>query len=113
MVKPIDFHTRALAFIKEQSASIRRQIGEALRDLQKGLTLGMPLSRPMTTIAPGVHEIRVRGDGSTVRVFYYVRRSDAIIVFHAYQKKSKKTPLREINLARKRLKEVLNEEVKS
>jgi hypothetical protein len=52
MVEPIDFHTRALAFIKEQSASIRRQIGEALRDLQKGLTLGMPLSRPMTAIAP-------------------------------------------------------------
>jgi phage-related protein len=111
-VKPIDFHSRALAFIREQSVSIRRQIGEALRDLQKGINLGMPLSRPMTTIARGVYEIRVRGDGATVRVFYYVLRSDAIIVFHAFQKKSQKTPLREINLARRRLKEVLNEESK-
>ena len=112
-MKPIDFHTRVLAFIREQSVSIRRQIGEALRDLQKGINLGMPLSRPMTSISPGVHEIRVRGDGSAVRVFYYIRRSDAIIVFHAFQKKSHKTPLREINLARQRLKEVLNEETKS
>ncbi|MBN2321997.1 MAG: type II toxin-antitoxin system RelE/ParE family toxin, partial [Acidobacteria bacterium] len=99
----------SLASIREQSVSIRRQIGEALRDLQKGMNLGMPLSRPMTTIAPGVHEIRVKGEGSTVRIFYYVRRSDAIIVFHAFQKKSQKTPLREINLAHKRLKEVLIE----
>ena len=76
---------------------IRRQVGEALRDLQKGVNLGMPLSRPMNSVAPGVYEIRVSDDGSTVRVFYYVRRSDAIIVFHAFQKKSQKTPLREIN----------------
>jgi len=112
-VKPINFHLRALEFIREQSVLIRRQVGEALRDLQKGINLGMPLSRPMTGIAPGVHEIRVSGDAATVRVFYYIRRSDAIIVFHAFQKKSQKTPLREINLARQRLKEVLNEKVKS
>ena len=112
-MKPIDFHTRALEFIREQSVFIRRQIGEALRDLQKGINLGMPLSRPMTAIAPGVHEIRVKDERSTVRVFYYMRKADAIIVFHAFQKKSQKTPLREINVARQRLKEVLNEEVKS
>jgi phage-related protein len=44
-----------------------------------------------------------------VRGFYYVCRSDAIVVFHAFQKKSQKTPSREINLARRRLQEVLNE----
>ena len=109
IVKPVDFHARALAFIKSQSTSIRRQIGEALRDLQKGINIGMPLSRPMTIIAPGVHELRVRGDGGAVRVFYCVRKSDSIIVFHAFQKKSRKTPSREINLARQRLQEVLNE----
>ena len=93
--------------------TVRRQIGEALRDLQKGINLGMPLSRAMSVIAPGVSEIRVRGAGSTVRVFYYVRKKDAIIVFHAFHKKSQKTPLRELNMARQRLKEVLNEEIKS
>lgn len=67
----------------------------------------------MTVIAPGVHELRVRGEGATVRVFYYVRRADAIIVFHAFQKKSEKTPSREIHLARRRLQEVLDEAIES
>ena len=107
-MKPIDFHRKALEFIRAQTSSIRRQIGEALRDLQKGISLGMPLSRPMTVIAPGVHELRVRGSGAAVRVFYFVRQSDGILVFHAFQKKSQKTPVREIKLARQRLQEVLN-----
>jgi phage-related protein len=110
-MKPVDFHPRALEFIRAQSRSIRRQVGEALRDLQKGASLGMPLSRTMTAIAPGVHELGVRGEGATVRVFYYVRKSDAIIVFHAFQKKSQKTPLREVHLARQRLQEVFNEAI--
>ena len=112
-MKPVDFHPRALEFIRAQSPSIRRQVGEALRDLQKGASLGMPLSRPMTVVAPGVHELRARGDRATVRVFYYVRRADAIIVFHAFQKKSQKTPSREIHLARQRLQEVLDEAIES
>jgi phage-related protein len=112
-VKPVDFHVRALEFIRALGASIRRQIGESLRDLQKGINLGMPLSRPMTIIAPGVREIRIRGEGATARVFYYAHKGDTIIVFHAFQKKSRKTPSHEINLARQRLQEVLNETNKS
>jgi len=73
----------------------------------------MPLSRPMPVIAPGVHELRVRGEGATVRVFYFVRKSDALLVFHAFQKKSQKTPQREINLARQRLQEVLDATIES
>jgi phage-related protein len=106
-VKPVDFHIRALEFIRSQTTAIRRQIGEALRDVQKGVNLGMPLSRPMTIIAPGVHELRIRGEGVTVRIFYYMSGINSIIVFHAFQKKSQKTPSREINLARQRLHEVL------
>jgi phage-related protein len=71
----------------------------------------MPISRPMTTVTPGVHGLRIGREGSTVRVFYYLRKSDAIIVFHAFHKKSQKTPSREINLARQRLEEVLNESI--
>jgi phage-related protein len=112
-IKPVDFHSRALEFIQAQPASIRRQVGEALRDLQKGLSPGMPLCRPMTAIAPGVSELRVKGEGTVVRVFYYLRKADAIIVFHAFQKKSQKTPSREIHLARQRLQEVLHETIKS
>ncbi len=107
-MKPIDFHPRVLEFIRLQTVSIRRQIGEALRDLQKGIVPGMPLSRPMPVIGPGVCELRVRDASGAVRVFYATGKIDAILVFHAFEKKSRKTPMREIELARRRLKEVFN-----
>ena len=94
-----------------QTASIRRQIGEALRDLQKGVTPEMPLSRPMSVIAPGVRELRVGDETTTVRVFYATGKIGAIAVFHAFQKKSHKTPMREIDLARRRLREVLDAKI--
>jgi phage-related protein len=94
-VKPIDFHPRALEFIRMQTASIRRQIGEALRDLQKGV----------------VRELRVGDETATVRVFYATGKIGTTMVFHAFQKKSQKTPMREIDLARRRLREVLDAKI--
>jgi len=40
-----------------------------------------------------LNELRVGGEGTVVRIFYYLRKADAIIVFHAFQKKSQKTPV--------------------
>ncbi len=88
-------------------------MGEALRDLQKGVNVGMPLSRPMPTIAPGVCELRLRDESSTLRVFYFAGASEAILVFHGFQRKAQKTPAREIDLARRRLKEVINAKIES
>jgi phage-related protein len=108
MVKPIIFHPIVLEWIRGEDPMIRREIGEALRDLQKGLHLGMPLSRPMPEIASGAHELRVTGKRSSVRVFYLVKLANAILVFHAFQKKTQKTPKREVILGQQRLKEVLH-----
>jgi phage-related protein len=41
-------------------------------------------------------------------VFYFVKLADAILVFHAFQKKTQKTPKREMALGQQRLKEVLH-----
>ena len=110
-MKPIKFHPRALEFIRSQSAAIKREIGEALRDVQKGLNLRMPLSKPMPDVASGAHELRVKGETTAVRVFYFVQLADAIIVFHGFQKQTRKTPKHEIEVGQKRLREVLNGKV--
>jgi phage-related protein len=89
-----------------QSTQIRREFGEALRDLQKGLSLGMPLSRPMPSVASGVHELRVKDATATIRVFYVTKIAHAIMVFHAFEKRTEKTPEREIKLAQQRLREM-------
>jgi phage-related protein len=70
--------------------------------------IGMPNSRPMPEVASGVSEIRVKGADSIYRTFYYTRSSAGVLVFHAFVKKTQRTPPLEIELARKRLKELLD-----
>jgi phage-related protein len=107
-VKSITFHPKALAFIRSQSPAIKREVGEALRDVQKGISLDLLLSRPMPTVASGVHEFRVRSATTVVLVFYFVKVADTIVVFHGFQKKTQKTPTQEIAVGQQRLKEVMD-----
>lgn len=108
-MKPVIFHPKALAFIRGKEPAIRKEIGEALRDLQKGMSLGLPLSRPMPAVASGAHELRVRGQTTAVRVLYFVKLAEAIVVFHAFEKKTRTTPQRELAVGRQRLNEVLHD----
>ena len=68
----------------------------------------MPNARPMAAISPGVWELRVRGEDGIFRVFYYTASATGVLVFHAFAKKTRRTPAPEIELARKRLKELLD-----
>ena len=64
----------------------------------------------MPGVARGVEGLRVRDPSGVYRAFYFLRSQRGILVFHAFQKKDQKTPLREIKLGQKRLKELLDEE---
>jgi phage-related protein len=61
----------------------------------------------MTAIGPGVQEIRVREEGGAFRVIYLARLPDAVYVIHCFQKKTPRTPQRELGLARRRLSELM------
>jgi hypothetical protein len=52
------FHPAALSAIREFPKGARREIGEAVLKIQWGASIGMPLSRPMPSVARGVHERR-------------------------------------------------------
>jgi phage-related protein len=108
VVRPAIFHPKARKEIRTFPKAARRARGEAILDLQCGRPLGMPLSRPMPVVAPGVHELRVRDSAGIYRAFYMTRVADAVLVFHAFQKKTQKTPRSEIELAAKRLKEMIH-----
>jgi Phage derived protein Gp49-like (DUF891) len=62
---------------------------------------------PMRAVAAKVPELRVRGEDGIDRVFYYTAAPQGVIVFHAFFKKTRRTPPLEIELGRKRLKELL------
>ena len=60
----------------------------------------------MAALGAGVEEIRVH-TGQEHRVFYVARFDEGVYVLHAFEKRSRKTPAREIDVARTRLREVL------
>ena len=106
-MKPAAFHPKARDAIREFPEDVRREFGKVIFDLQKGEKLTMPLSRPMASVASGVEELRVRDRSGVYRVFYYTKVTDSVLIFHAFAKKTQKTPTQEIALAQKRLKEML------
>lgn len=108
-MKPAMFHSATLQAIRGFPDEIKRALGEAILKLQYGATLTMPLSRPMPGVAPGVAELRVKDRSGIYRTFYYTRRQDAILIVHAFVKKTQATPEHEIVLARRRLKELMDE----
>jgi phage-related protein len=75
-----------------------------------GEVLQMPVSRPMPDVSVGVAELRVRDENGIYRVFYYTASARGILVFHAFTKKTQHTLPSEIELGRKRLKELLHEQ---
>ncbi len=59
-MKAAIFHPAAIVAIRSFPAGVRREVGKAIFELQKGVALEMPLSRPMPSIASGVEELRIR-----------------------------------------------------
>jgi len=59
----------------------------------------------MRAVGAGVNEIRIHVLGEW-RVLYVANLTDAIYVLHAFQKKGQKTNKNDIDLARKRLRQI-------
>ena len=100
MEKDIIWHGDSLESVKTFPLRIRRAVGTELRRLQQGLE---PMNwKPMKSIGPGVREVRVNIDGA-FRVIYVTARPDRIHVLHAFRKKTQRTAVADIRLARQRL----------
>src|SRR5205809_2839908 len=87
---------------------VRCDLADAVARLEVGLMLTMPLSRPMPSMGRGVHELRLKDRSGAYRVVYALVQRGAVHVLHAFKKKTQGTPLKNLELARKRLKEVLS-----
>ena len=73
--------------------------------LEFGPALGMPHTRAM---GGGLFELRVKGQEGIARVFYGTATAQRIVMLHVFIKKSQKTPQKELEIARRRLQEVLS-----
>ena len=83
----------------------RRSVGLDLQRVQFRWPIGMPLVRPM---GKGLFEVRTNlSDGTISRVLFCFHMGD-LYALHGFVKKSQKTPENELELARRRQKEIIN-----
>ena len=54
----------------------------------------------------GLFELRLKGAEGTARVFFCTLVGRRIVILHSFIKKSERTPLRELEIAKARLKEI-------
>lgn len=90
------------ALLELQPSFVARFIRYAERMEEYGPDLGMPHTRAM---GDGLFELRLSGPDGTARVFYTVQ-GRRIVMLHHFAKKSRKTPQRELAIARRRQTEV-------
>lgn len=102
-MKLLKFVGSSLDDLRAFPEEARRTAGFELRTVQNGLE---PRDwKPVASVGSGVREIRIHVLGEW-RIIYVANIRDAIYVLHAFQKKTQKTSQRDIELARKRYKQM-------
>ena len=84
------------------TAAARIEAGTLLRRLQQGENIGMPHSRPMPSMGPACHELRIRDADQNWRIIYRID-ADAIVIVDVFAKRTGQTPQSVINRCQRRL----------
>lgn len=71
----------------------------------EGANLRMPLAR---AFGNGLFEIRIKSKDGIGRAFFCYATRQEVMILHGFIKKTRETPLKELKLAQKRMKEVRN-----
>ena len=86
-------------WLRQMSQNNRKTIGEDIKTLQFGWPVGMPLARKM---GENLWELRSDVSPGIARTFFSIFE-ERIVLLHGFVKKSKKTPPKELALAKRRL----------
>jgi len=89
-------------WLRELSKEDKKRIGEDIKTIQYGWPLGMPLVRKLEA---NLWEVRIRLVNRIARIIFTMCKS-SIVLLHGFVKKSQKTPADDLELAKKRMKEI-------
>jgi len=84
------------------STEARIEAGFLLRQLQQGVRLAKPHSKPMPSICPKCHELVIVDRSKSWRIIYRLD-DDAVIILEVFEKKTQKTPKQVIDVCKRRL----------
>ena len=91
-----------LEWLKGLPADERKEIGRDLMRAQWRWPVGMPLCR---SLGEGLWEVRSNLPGRIARVLFCIH-DGSIVALHGLIKKTQKTPQADLDLAKKRMKEI-------
>jgi phage-related protein len=98
------FHPRVLATIEDWPVDVVADYARLVELLaHHGPAVGMPHSRAM---GQGLFELRPRGRSGAGRALYCYVHDRRIVIVHAFLKKTRTTPGRDLAIARQRAKEI-------
>jgi phage-related protein len=85
-------------WLKGLSREDKKRIGEDIKTVEFGWPVGMPVCRPL---GDGIYEVRTSlGQNRIARVLFYVDKRGRMVLLHGFIKKTQKTPVEDMDLAR-------------
>lgn len=104
-MKPVHFVGTSREDLRELPETVQETAGFQLFKVQQGKD---PDDwKPMTTVGPGVQELRVRDESGTYRVVYVAKFHEAVYVLHVFEKRSQKTARTDLELGKTRYADLL------
>lgn len=96
-----DGHEPVRAWIKRLPPEDRKIIGKDIATVEYGWPVGMPLCR---ALSGGLWEVRSNLSGGRIARMLFCTVRGSMVLLHGFVKKTQKTPLKELDLARQRKK---------
>ncbi len=91
-------------WILELSSEDRLIVGKDIQKVEFGWPIGMPSCRPL---GGGLFEVRSDLKQSRIGRVIFTIVNDEMVLLNGFEKKTQKTPAKELDLARRRQKEII------
>ena len=92
-------------WLLELSKDDRKAVGTDIKTVEFGWPIGMPVCRPMKD---GLYEVRTNLSDRRISRVLFCFRSEKMVLLHGFIKKSQQTPKPDLDLAKRRKREVDN-----
>lgn len=91
--------------LMELNKEERRLVGEDIKTIEYGWPIGMPVCK---SLGDKLFEVRTNVKDKIIRVLFCII-DDQMLLLHGFIKKTQKIPKNELEIAKRRFKEVVNE----
>ena len=95
-------------FINKLQKKDKQKIFDCLDDIEGSDNLDKVKGAIFRQLKKKLWEIKIKTSGGGFRIFYVMLGSDLMVLLHAYKKQSQKAPQKELDIATKRMNEILD-----